>query len=51
LDETIFAKIDKNMEHLSLKEVLDKIKELKVEHPDMEIFLDGDRFAIVGRKK
>ena len=36
---------------LTLKEVMDQVNVLIEEHPDMEIFMDGDAYAIVGRPK
>lgn len=41
--------IDIRTSPLSLSEVLDEVNRLKSMHPDMEIFMDGDAYAIVGR--
>lgn len=38
----------KNTE-IRMKDVVSTIKKLQAEHPDMEIFIDGDQKAIVGR--
>jgi hypothetical protein len=43
--------IDFRAEKLTMMEVLGKVEALKAENPDYEIFMDGDRFAIVGRRK
>lgn len=36
---------------MTLSEVMARIGELQEEHPEMEIFMDGDRYAIVGRRR
>ena len=36
---------------LTLKEVMDQIRVWQAEMPDYEIFMDGDAYAIVARKK
>ena len=34
---------------LTLSQVMARIVELQAEHPDQEIFMDGDRYAVVAR--
>ena len=36
---------------LTLKEAMDQIRVWQAEMPDYEIFMDGDAYAIVARKK
>ena len=36
---------------LTLAEVMKEVHKLIAEHPDQEIFMDGDAYAIVGRTK
>lgn len=36
---------------LTLSQVMARIVQLQSEHPDQEIFMDGDAYAIVGRRK
>ena len=31
---------------VTIKEVMDKIRELQEKHPDLDVFLDGDEYAI-----
>jgi hypothetical protein len=31
---------------LTISEVMDKIRELQERHPDLDVFLDGDEYAI-----
>lgn len=43
--------IDLRATPLPLGEIMSKVQELIAEHPDEEIIMDGDAFAIIGRKK
>ncbi len=43
--------IDFREERLTMMQVMERVRILQKENPDYEIFMDGDRFAIVGRKK
>jgi hypothetical protein len=43
--------IDVKANDLTLSEIFRKISEIQNEFPDLEIFLDGDRHAIMGRPK
>lgn len=36
---------------LTLSQVMARVAELQEEHPDQEIFMDGDAYAIVGRHR
>lgn len=36
---------------LTLSQMMARIAELQEEHPDQEIFMDGDAYAIVGRDR
>lgn len=36
---------------LTLSQVMARIVELQAEHPEQEIFMDGDAYAIVGRDR
>ena len=36
---------------LTLSEVMEEVRRLIAEHPDQEIFMDGDAYAIVGRDR
>lgn len=36
---------------LTLSQVMDEIARLQSEHPEEEIFMDGDAYAIVGRRR
>ena len=43
--------IDVRASDLTLSEIFRKIQDIQSENPDLEIFLDGDRHAIMGRKR
>ena len=51
MEKRVLVKINKDKTELSLREVLDKIKELQDKNPDMEVFFDGDQYAICGRSR
>ena len=36
---------------LTLSQVMRRIVELQAEHPELEIFMDGDAYAFVGRPR
>lgn len=36
---------------LTLTEAMQAIRDIALAHPEMEIFMDGDRYAIVGRRR
>lgn len=46
----VHVKIDKNSD-MTLREVLKKIQEIQAENPDLEVFFDGDQYAICSRPK
>ena len=43
--------IDFKQEKLTMMEVMTKVAELQKEYPEYEIFMDGDAYAIVGRRR
>ena len=51
MQKQVIVKIRKDSTELSLREVLDKIKELRDQHPDLDIFFDGDEYAICSRPR
>lgn len=36
---------------MTLSQIMLEITKLQQDHPDLEIFMDGDRYAIVGRRR
>lgn len=51
MEKRVLVKINKDKTELSLREVLDQIKDLQAKHPEMDVFFDGDQYAICGRLK
>jgi len=51
MEKKVFVQIDKNDSDITLAEVMGRIKDIQAEHPDLDVFFDGDEFAICGRKK
>lgn len=43
--------IDVRTSELTLSELIEEIGRLQMEHPDMEILMDGDLYAVVGRRR
>ena len=50
METKVHVKIDKKSD-LTLREVLNKIKEIQDENPDLDVFFDGDLYAICSRPK
>ena len=50
METRVHVKIDKKSD-LTLREVLNKIKEIQDENPDLDVFFDGDLYAICSRPK
>jgi hypothetical protein len=45
------VRIDRHNTQVTLREVHDKIKEIQEENPDLDVFWDGDEYAICSRPK
>ncbi len=43
--------IDIRTSPLTLSQVMVEVSRLQTEYPDYEIFMDGDAYAIVGRRR
>ena len=50
MEKTIHIKIDRNSD-FTLREVLKKIEEIQAENPDLDVFFDGDEYAICSRPR
>ncbi|MFO7992427.1 MAG: hypothetical protein R6U61_09110 [Thermoplasmata archaeon] len=51
MDKIIHKKIDRNDNSITLTDIQELIDEIQKEHPDREVFFDGDEFAICSSKK
>lgn len=50
-DKRIILRIDPNDESLTLKDIMQRIQEIQRQHPDLDVFFDGDEYAICSRPK
>jgi hypothetical protein len=50
MQKKIHIVLDKTTD-MSLSEVLDKIKKLQEQNPDLDVFFDGDEYAICSRPR
>ena len=51
MDKKIELKIDRNDNSITLQDVVDKIQEIQDKNPDLDVFFDGDEFAVCSRPK
>ena len=51
MEKEIHLKIDKDDPDMTLRVVMEKIQELQADNPDLEVFFDGDEYAICSRPK
>lgn len=51
VSKRVWVRIDRNDPKLSLRDVAERIKEIQREHPDLDVFFDGDEFAICSRPR
>jgi hypothetical protein len=51
LSKRVWVRIDRFNPQLTLREVYDKIAEIQKENPDLDVFFDGDEFAICTRPR
>ncbi len=51
MEKEIHLKIDKDDPDMTLRAVMEKIQELQAQNPDLEVFFDGDEYAICSRPK
>jgi len=50
-EKHIILRIDPNDESITLKDVMQRIQELQRQHPDLDVFWDGDEYAVCSRPK
>lgn len=51
LSKRVWVRIDRHNTQVTLREVHDKIRQIQEEHPDLDVFWDGDEYAICSREK
>ena len=50
MEKRVHIKLDRNSD-FTLREVLRKIEEIQSEHPELDVFFDGDDYAICSRPR
>ena len=51
MEKKVHLKIDKNDPDMTLRMVMEKLHQLQVDNPDLDVFFDGDEYAICSRPK
>lgn len=51
LSKRVWVRIDRYNPQITLREVFEKIQEIQRENPDLDVFFDGDEFAICSRPR
>ncbi len=51
LSKRVWVRIDRHNTQVTLREVHDKIREIQEKNPDLDVFWDGDEYAICSRPK
>ncbi len=51
VSKRVWVRIDRYNPQLTLREVYDKISEIQQENPELDVFFDGDEFAICSRPR
>ncbi len=50
-EKRIIMRIDPNDESITLKDIMQRIQEIQRQHPDLDVFFDGDEYAVCSRPK
>jgi hypothetical protein len=50
-EKRILMRIDPNDESITLRDIMQRIEALRREHPNLDIFFDGDEYAVCARPK
>ncbi len=50
-EKKVHYRIDPNDEAITLKDIMQKIQEIQRQHPDLDVFWDGDEYAVCSRPK
>ncbi len=51
IEKRIHVRIDPNDESITLKDIMQRIQEIQRQNPDLDVFFDGDEYAICSRPK
>ncbi len=50
-EKRIHLRIDPNDESITLKDIMQRIQEIQRQNPDLDVFFDGDEYAVCSRPK
>jgi len=50
-EKRIVLRIDPNDESITLKDIMQRIQEIQRQHPDLDVFFDGDEYAVCSRPR
>jgi hypothetical protein len=50
-EKRIIMRIDPNDESITLKDIMQRIQDIQRQHPDLDVFFDGDEYAVCSRPK
>ena len=50
-EKRIVMRIDPNDESISLKDIMQRIQQIQRQNPDLDVFFDGDEYAVCSRPK
>jgi hypothetical protein len=50
MEKKVHVRLDRNSD-FTLREVLKKIEEIQAQYPDLDVFFDGDDYAICSRPR
>jgi len=48
-DVKVWYRIRKDDKHVTLKDVFEKMEEIRAQHPELDVYFDGDEYAICSR--
>ncbi|OGS47911.1 MAG: hypothetical protein A3K68_04540 [Euryarchaeota archaeon RBG_16_68_13] len=51
MEKRVHVRIDPNDETITLKDIMQRIQEIQRQNPDLDVFFDGDEYAICSRPK
>jgi len=51
MKKKIHYRIDRFDDSITLEDVMKKIQQIQAEHPDLDVFFDGDEYAVCSRPK
>jgi len=50
-EKRIIMRIDPNDESITLKDIMQRIQEIQRQNPDLDVFFDGDEYAVCSRPR